>query len=66
MPLDTLTYAQAQGLLDGLGGKITYLARLQPVAWALIVNKEWKTSPPSPASALPPAPPAAWASSQGS
>ena len=40
VPLDTLTYAQAQGLLDGLGGKITYLARLQPVAWALIVPKD--------------------------
>lgn len=40
MPLDTLTYAQAQGLLDGLGGKITYLARLQPVTWALIVSRD--------------------------
>jgi ABC-type amino acid transport substrate-binding protein len=37
VPLDTLTYAQAQGLLDGLGGKVTYVARLQPVTWALVV-----------------------------
>lgn len=37
LPLDTLTYAQAQGLLQGMDGKITYLARLQPVTWALVV-----------------------------
>ncbi len=39
LPLDTLTYAQAQGLLDGLDGKITYLARLQPVRWALVTTR---------------------------
>lgn len=39
LPLDTLTYAQAQGLLQGFDGKITYLARLQPVTWALVVPR---------------------------
>jgi hypothetical protein len=39
LPLDTLTYAQAQGLLEGLDGKITYLARLQPVTWALVAPR---------------------------
>lgn len=43
LPLDTLTYAQAQGLLQGLGGKFTYLARLQPVTWALIVPRTVNT-----------------------
>ena len=38
LPLDTLTYAQAQGLLTGLDGKITYVARLQPVTWALVTT----------------------------
>ena len=39
LTLDTLTYAKAQGLLEGMEGKITYLARLQPVTWALVVPK---------------------------
>lgn len=38
LPLDTLTYAQAQGLLQGIDGKISYLARLQPVRWALVTT----------------------------
>ncbi len=37
--LDTLTYAKAQGLLDGINGKVSYLARLQPVSWALVAPK---------------------------
>lgn len=39
LPLDTLTYAQAQGLLQGLDGKVTYLVRLQSIKWALVVGK---------------------------
>lgn len=39
LPLDTLTYAQAQGLLQGMGGKISYLARLQPVRWAMVTTR---------------------------
>lgn len=39
LPLDTLTYAQAQGLLQGIDGRISYLARLQPVNWALITTR---------------------------
>lgn len=43
LTLDTLTYAKAQGLLGGMEGKITYLARLQPVTWALVVPKTTTT-----------------------
>jgi uncharacterized protein len=39
LPLDTLTYAKAQGLLDGLGGKISYVARLQPLRWVLLAKR---------------------------
>jgi TRAP-type uncharacterized transport system substrate-binding protein len=39
LTLDTLTYAKAQGLMDGMEGNVTYLARLQPVSWALVVPK---------------------------
>ena len=42
LPLDTLTYAKAQGLLAGLEGKISYVARLQPLRWVLLAKRDVK------------------------
>jgi hypothetical protein len=40
LPLDTLTYAKSQGLMQGLDGKISYVARLQPLRWVLLAQRD--------------------------
>ncbi|MFO1034724.1 MAG: hypothetical protein U1E15_11825 [Hyphomicrobiales bacterium] len=42
LPLDTLTYAQAQGLLKS-SDKVSYLVQLQQVTWVLVASPKNKT-----------------------
>ena len=40
LPADTVTYAKLQGLMQGLDGKIAYVARLSQIEFALITRSD--------------------------
>jgi hypothetical protein len=43
LPLDTLTYAEAQGLLNQKDAKVSYLVQLHSVTWVLVASPNIKS-----------------------